>query len=253
MTEPAEATVPLTFDGAPLAARRGEPLAAALAAAGHLALRTTRSGAPRGMWCGMGVCQECLVTIDGVPHQRACMTRVDRPMNVTRGIEGAPLPPAMPAPPPSPGGILPIERPELLIVGAGPGGLAAALAARRAGAEVLLLDDRSQPGGQYYKQCANGPALDAQQRAGAALIAAVRASGVTIATGTSVWGAVPPLGFVASAAGRTRLVEPGAAIVATGAIEQAWPVPGWTLPGVMTPARRRRCGAPPAGCPAAAC
>ena len=45
-----------------------------------------------------------------------------------------------------------LEEPQVLVIGAGAGGLAATLAARRAGAEVMLLDERSSAGGQYYKQ-----------------------------------------------------------------------------------------------------
>ncbi len=52
----------------------GASVAAALTEAGHRAFRQTAKGEARGMFCGMGVCQDCLVTIDGVPNQRACMT-----------------------------------------------------------------------------------------------------------------------------------------------------------------------------------
>jgi hypothetical protein len=51
----------------------GQTVGAALAAAGQLALRETRNGAARGIFCGMGVCQECLVTVDGMPNRRACI------------------------------------------------------------------------------------------------------------------------------------------------------------------------------------
>ena len=54
-------------------------VAAALTAAGITTFRQTRDGAARGLFCGMGVCQDCLVEIDGRPNQRACMTRIARP------------------------------------------------------------------------------------------------------------------------------------------------------------------------------
>ncbi len=81
----------------------------------------------------MGACQDCLVSIDGSPGQRACLTKVDRPMSVRREAEGRPLPPAPAAPPPALAADYVVERPDVLVVGAGPGGLAAGLAARRAG------------------------------------------------------------------------------------------------------------------------
>lgn len=73
---PAE-EVTFTFAGRAVTARRGEPIAAALLAAGILALRRSEvSGEPRGIFCGMGVCCECRVTVDGVPGVRACITPV---------------------------------------------------------------------------------------------------------------------------------------------------------------------------------
>ncbi len=64
----------IQVDGESLPARRGQTVAAVLTGAGRLVLRRTASGAPRGVFCGMGVCYDCVVTIDGVPDQRACMT-----------------------------------------------------------------------------------------------------------------------------------------------------------------------------------
>jgi hypothetical protein len=63
-----------TFDGAPLDVLPGQTIAAALWSAGVLSWRETRvSGRPRGVFCGIGVCFDCLVTVNGVPNQRACL------------------------------------------------------------------------------------------------------------------------------------------------------------------------------------
>ena len=67
-------TFDLEVDGQPIPAHRGQTIAAALMAAGRRTFRHTRSGAPRGLFCGMGVCFECRVTVDGVAGQRACIT-----------------------------------------------------------------------------------------------------------------------------------------------------------------------------------
>lgn len=79
--------VTLTVDGQPLEARAGDTVAAALVAAGRLGFRTTRRGqAPRGVFCGMGICFDCVVTVDGVAGVRACVTPVAPGMAVeTRG------------------------------------------------------------------------------------------------------------------------------------------------------------------------
>ncbi|MFD7458272.1 MULTISPECIES: (2Fe-2S)-binding protein [unclassified Streptomyces] len=64
----------LTFDGQEIQALPGQTVAAALWSAGITAWRTTRgSGSPRGVFCGIGVCFDCLVTVDGRPNQRACL------------------------------------------------------------------------------------------------------------------------------------------------------------------------------------
>jgi NADPH-dependent 2,4-dienoyl-CoA reductase/sulfur reductase-like enzyme len=228
----------IEFEGKVLEARRGESLAATLTAHGIRSLRTTERGAERGVFCGMGVCQDCLVEVDGQPNQRACTLKVDRPMKVRREASGRP-PSASGAAegrPPITIEEIPIERPDVLVVGAGPGGLAAAYAARLAGAEVLVLDEGSAPGGQYFKQCSAADVVppDAQHHEGRRLIDDVLGSGVTVRSNALVWGAFAPLEFAATIAGSSYVVQPKQAIVASGAFDQGWPVPGWTLPGVMT-------------------
>ncbi|PTE06898.1 2Fe-2S iron-sulfur cluster-binding protein, partial [Mesorhizobium helmanticense] len=231
-------TITIDFEGARVEARAGESLAAALTAHGVNVFRTTRCAAERGLFCGMGVCQDCLVEVDGKPNQRACMTKVDRPLTVRREAHARPLMPSGQGHPPVTIGDVEVRTPELLIVGAGPGGLSAAIAARKAGAEVLVVDERSQAGGQYFKQLSVGPkgvsAPDAQHREGATLIEAAVRLGVEIKSGVTVWGAFEPNEYAATAEGRMLRLLPKAAIVATGAYERGWPVPGWTLPGVMT-------------------
>ncbi|GAA3101331.1 (2Fe-2S)-binding protein [Pseudonocardia yunnanensis] len=65
------------FDDAELTAAPGQSIAAALIAAGRRSWRTTRvGGEPRGAFCGIGVCFDCLVMVNGRPNQRACLTEV---------------------------------------------------------------------------------------------------------------------------------------------------------------------------------
>src|SRR5207244_13631734 len=80
--QPAAAAVRIRFDGAEIEALTGETIAAALAAADIVSVRQARSGAPRGPFCGMGACFDCLVTVDGRPNQRACLTKVADGMEV---------------------------------------------------------------------------------------------------------------------------------------------------------------------------
>jgi predicted molibdopterin-dependent oxidoreductase YjgC len=79
----------LTFDGVELTAHEGETVLAALWAAGIRALHVTaRTRQPRGFFCGMGVCFDCLVSVDGRPGVRACMEPA-RPGMAIRRQQGA--------------------------------------------------------------------------------------------------------------------------------------------------------------------
>ena len=85
---PADPGVPvsITVDGRACTARRGDSVAAALLAAGFAACRTTPvSGAPRGPFCMMGVCFDCLVAIDGIASRQACQMRVADGMRIGLG------------------------------------------------------------------------------------------------------------------------------------------------------------------------
>ena len=76
-------SVAISVDGARVTARAGDTVAAALLAAGLTSTRTTPvSGSPRAPYCMMGVCFECLVTIDDVGNRQACLIPVSEGMRV---------------------------------------------------------------------------------------------------------------------------------------------------------------------------
>ncbi|MPY56853.1 (2Fe-2S)-binding protein [Streptomyces spongiae] len=78
----------VTLDGREIAALPGQTVATALWAAGVTSWRTTRGeGRPRGIFCGIGVCFDCLVTVNDRPNQRACLIPV-RPGDAIRTQEG---------------------------------------------------------------------------------------------------------------------------------------------------------------------
>ncbi|WP_137827050.1 (2Fe-2S)-binding protein, partial [Brevibacterium sp. 2SA] len=81
-------TVTARFDDAPLTAPAGASVAAALLASGRTSWRTTRTGRQRGLFCGIGVCFDCLVEIDGQTGQRACLVTLADGMDV-RSHRGA--------------------------------------------------------------------------------------------------------------------------------------------------------------------
>jgi D-hydroxyproline dehydrogenase subunit gamma len=76
--------VTISVDGAPISAYEGESVATALLASGHSTFRQTRrTGAPRGLFCGMGVCYDCTVHVAGTGVVRSCVTPVEAGMTIS--------------------------------------------------------------------------------------------------------------------------------------------------------------------------
>lgn len=72
-----EQLVTISIDSTPVTVDTGTTVAGAMISQGVTAWRSTRNNErPRGLFCGIGACFDCLVTIDSVPNQRACMVRV---------------------------------------------------------------------------------------------------------------------------------------------------------------------------------
>jgi D-hydroxyproline dehydrogenase subunit gamma len=85
LPDPHARLVTFTFEGEPAQGVEGDSVASALLALGHAHCReSTVSGAARGPYCLMGVCFECLVSIDGVPNRQGCMVRLRDGMVVAR-------------------------------------------------------------------------------------------------------------------------------------------------------------------------
>src|SRR5258705_7694023 len=144
----------LTFDGRPVPVRPGQSVAGALWAAGVRSWRTTRiQGAPRGLFCGIGACFDCLATIDGVSGQRACLA----PARPGTAVTSQPTIPSQAPPPPAARSSSRADAAaragyDLIVVGAGPAGLAAAATAALSGVRVALVDSAAQSGGQFWRR-----------------------------------------------------------------------------------------------------
>jgi len=249
--------VHITVDGAGRPAPAGSSIAAAFVASGQPGWRETRRhGEPRGLGCGMGVCFDCLVTVNGTRGVRACLTDV-RDGDVITTEKGSALParPADPRPGGGTGGGTPGRGPrhsDVAVIGAGPAGMSAAVAAAQAGCSVTVLDLGERPGGQYWRW---GPASDGRFHHGWAAFRALRdsfsghqaAGRIVHLAGHAVFHADPPPAgdgsgdsprFTVHAVAGERergyaAVTASAVVVATGAYERQLPFPGWTLPGVM--------------------
>jgi predicted molibdopterin-dependent oxidoreductase YjgC len=79
-------SVVIVLDDQAVTAQVGETVAAVIVAQEGLATRTTVGGERRGIYCGMGVCFDCLIVVDGIPNTRACLTLVADGMRVDRQV-----------------------------------------------------------------------------------------------------------------------------------------------------------------------
>jgi sarcosine oxidase subunit alpha len=138
-----------TFDGKKIPAYEGESIAAALHAAGIRVLkRSVLHSRPRGFFCAIGKCASCMMTINGVPNVKTCVTLVKDGLvvrsQVGKGrLESRENPQSVP---------IKKLNIQIAIVGAGPAGLAAAVTAQKYGASVMVIDENPHAGGQLVKQ-----------------------------------------------------------------------------------------------------
>ena len=129
---------------------------------------------------------------------------------------------------------------DVLIVGAGPAGLAAAVTLVEAGVAVTLVEDNLQAGGQYFRQLPAAfevsptAAVVRDQRRALAALEVLRHPLVTFMPETTVWGVDGERVFAYSSAGTGGRLRAHTVILATGAYDQPQPFPGWTMPGVVS-------------------
>lgn len=127
---------------------------------------------------------------------------------------------------------------DIAVVGAGPGGMAAALAASETGARVTVCDEYPRPGGQFFKRAGRtfglGPEhLSREHSNGEKFRAALADGRITVLSDTLVWGAFADKNLMLYRDGRSEALKARAIVLATGAYDRPVPFPGWTLPGVI--------------------
>jgi NADPH-dependent 2,4-dienoyl-CoA reductase/sulfur reductase-like enzyme len=194
--------------------------AAALALSRTAVLRRSVSGQPRGPLCGMGVCFECRVTIDGEAQRLSCQTPARAGMTIATADAATGTSPSRPA-----ARIVSEKQFDVLVIGAGPAGLAASCATGEAGLRVGLVDDNPDWGGQIWRQAVHAKSHYWFARA-------LRAR-VELLAGTRVVASPIPGVVLAETADGTLRLSYSRLVLATGARELFLPFPGWTLPNVM--------------------
>ena len=228
------------FEGRLLYAFPGDSIAAALTSYDIIDLRVTSSGESRGIFCGMGVCHDCLVDVDGNQNQRACMTKVKNGMRIFKQQFYGKYDLKLSNQKEKNNGDMKVETPDILIIGGGVGGMSAVSIAAESGLDVILIDDRVSLGGQFSKQPTPFhdstfiSKTDPQIKLGKKLIKRMSVTGVKVLNGVQIWAGFAERNVLAIIEERNILFKPRKLIVATGAYERPIPIKGWTLPGVMT-------------------
>ncbi|MGT2476510.1 FAD-dependent oxidoreductase [Paraburkholderia terrae] len=129
---------------------------------------------------------------------------------------------------------------DVVVVGAGPAGMSAAVRLRSKGVSVLVVDEQPAPGGQIYRAVetvaptAVGRVLGEEYLAGASLVDSFRHCGAIYEPLTQVWQIEPGWRVFMTCSGRAEMVHAKQIVLTLGAQERPAPFPGWTLPGVLT-------------------
>jgi len=224
------------FDGEDLMGRKGEMVSSALFANGVRVFgHHAADGGAQGIFCANGQCSQCNLLIDGVV-QKSCVTALAEGMEV-RSVNGLPVLADIPGPcVPSPVSV----DTDVLIIGAGPAGLAAALELGRAGARTILVDDKDRPGGKLVLQTHKffGSEEDCYAGTRGIEIASILAGQLASQPSVDVWTSSTVLAVFSDGLvgvrrpGEYVLVRPRHLLVASGAREKSLVFPGNTLPGV---------------------
>ena len=128
---------------------------------------------------------------------------------------------------------------DLAIVGSGPAGMAAANEAALHGMHVLLVDEQTRVGGQIYRDIERvaplrGDILGPDYLAGLPLLSGLKHDNITHISGATIWQVDVDGQLTFSRDGEAHQIRAKRILLATGALERPLPIPGWTLPGVMT-------------------
>ena len=234
--------IKLKFNGITLSGFEGQSIAALLYSKGIRGLRNSKSGDERGLFCGMGVCYECAVSVNGITGKRACLEPAKDGTEV-RSLDYKtpynPIPPII-----SEYKIDSEKTYDIAIIGSGPAGLMAAKTLIGKGLKVVIIDERLGLGGQYFKQLAKSHSFenkslnDYQYRRGSELIKQVQNSDTEVKLGSTVIASEKisnnHLNISLLKNEVMELINAKRIIFCTGAYEIARPFPGWTSPNIIT-------------------
>jgi D-hydroxyproline dehydrogenase subunit alpha len=203
----------------------GSMVSTAVSLARGVPYRRSVRNEPRAPLCGMGICFECRVNIDGEPHLRSCLVPCEEGMEVVTGLveTGCNF---LVTPP-----VARLARHfcDVLVVGAGPAGLAAAWAASESGSRVLVIDDNPAMGGQIWR----GEEKTKSSQEARVWFDRIIKAGIEVIYGARLFDVSETNTARAETSSGIIEVEFRRLILATGARERFLPFPGWQLPNVV--------------------
>ena len=232
-----EPNINFTFNGEAYKARPDEAISSAMMAYGiGIFNKHPKDGAPQGIFCANGQCAQCLVLVDGHP-KKACITPVKEGMKVEE-LNG--LPELNAEDDPIPPNDIPVIETDVLIVGAGPAGLSAAVELAAGGLKMIIADDKLELGGKLGLQTHNffGSIRDCHAGMRGMDIGTLLAEEVKELANTEIWLDSPVVGVFSDGlvgivkSGVYHLVRPKHFLVTAGAREKTLAFPGCDLPGV---------------------
>ncbi len=194
--------------------------------------RLSVTGQARAPLCGMGICFECRVTINGQAHSRSCQIPCQPDLNVVTECGVGNVEGGMSFGQANPQSAIRNPQSDVLVIGAGPAGMAAAICAAESGRQVTVIDDNpvpASPGGQIWRGDQAKPSSPESRE----WFERLKSVNVNFVHGARIF-AQPEAGcLLAETADGACELRFEKLILATGARERFLPFPGWTLPGVV--------------------
>jgi glycine/D-amino acid oxidase-like deaminating enzyme/thioredoxin reductase len=232
--------IKFTFEKKNYFAYEGDTVSSALIRNGIKNFREDKHKNYRGVYCNMGICNECIVEVNGNQSIKACTKEIYANDNILIQKYNVDLPVVKEG--------IQLEKKiisyDILIIGAGPGGIGASLSLKNSKKKIALIDEKKAIGGQYYKKISkvfniiSSNKLDEQMKEGIRYESKIRNTNINLFLGYKVWGFYQNYNSeyeICCSKGSIDLrILCKKIIIASGSFEKPFFVNGWHLPNVLT-------------------